>query len=82
MKRGLSAFLKGPVILKDSTAGNMERKFSEVHKDNRLVYSLPETQPWDRGKTEWEDEVTWQVSTSDDTFGISDTASRCITRLI
>lgn len=82
MKGDISAFLKGQVILKDSTVGNMERKFSEVHKDNRLVCSLPETQPWDRGKTEWEDEVTWQVSTGDDTFGISDTASRCTTRLI
>lgn len=82
MKGGLSAFLKGQVILKDSTVGNTERKFSDVHKDNRLVCSLPETQPWDRGKTEWEDEVTWQISIGDDTFGISDTASRCITWLI
>lgn len=45
MKGGLSAFLKGQVILKDSTVGNTEAKFSDVHKDNRLVCSLPETQP-------------------------------------
>jgi len=45
MKEGLSAFRIGQVILKDSTVGNTERKFSEVHKDNRLVCSLPETQP-------------------------------------